>query len=91
MRTRIASLKIVPEVFCLSFVVKCRDAAHRAVVHSCMAACRRRAQTKSRLAIALTFEAGAAVNRPHLDGVEHDAMLEPSQDGPGAPAIDRYG
>jgi len=27
------------------------------------------------------LEAGAAVDRPHLDGVEHDAMLEPSQDG----------
>jgi hypothetical protein len=27
------------------------------------------------------LEAGAAGDRPHLDGVEHDAMLEPSQDG----------
>jgi hypothetical protein len=27
------------------------------------------------------LEASATVDRPHLDGVEHDAMLEPSQDG----------
>jgi hypothetical protein len=27
------------------------------------------------------FEAGASVDRPHRDGVEHDAKLEPSQDG----------
>ena len=26
------------------------------------------------------LEADAAVDRPHLDGVEHDAMLEPGQD-----------
>jgi hypothetical protein len=33
------------------------------------------------------LEAGAAGDRPHLDGVEHDAMLEPSQDG----TCGRYG
>jgi hypothetical protein len=58
--------------------VKCRDAAHRTVVHSGMAAQRRRAQTPSRLAGALTSRLAAVVARPHLDGGEHDAMLGPA-------------
>lgn len=53
MRTRIASLNFVPEDFLRTFrqVSRCRAYA---VVHSGMAAQRRRAQTPSRLAVAPT-------------------------------------
>jgi hypothetical protein len=44
---------LFPRIFSELFV-KCRDAAHRAVVHSGMAALRRRAQTPSSSAVALT-------------------------------------
>jgi hypothetical protein len=37
------------------------------------------------------FDASAAVDRPHLDSVEHDATLEPGQDGTWSSATDRYG
>jgi hypothetical protein len=79
-RIRIASLNIVPEVFLLSFrqVSRCRVSRSCSFRHGGPTAARADAVKVGRRA---DLEAGAAGDRPHLDGVEHDAMLEPSQDG----------
>jgi hypothetical protein len=78
-RVRIASLNIVPEVFLLPFV-KCRDAAHRAVVHSGMAARRRRAQTPLRLAVALTSRRAPPSTGHTLTMSSTTPCYEPVQD-----------
>jgi hypothetical protein len=52
-RTVLPHSTLFPRVFS-DLCVKCRDAAHHAVFHSGMGSPRRRAQTPSRLAVALT-------------------------------------
>jgi len=66
--------------FLISFI-KHRDAAHRGVVHSGHGDSRAARADAVEVGRRADLEAGAAVGRPHLDGVEHDAMLEPSQNG----------
>jgi hypothetical protein len=81
---RIASLNIVPGVLSALFSSSVAMPCICSFRHGGPTAARADAVKVGRRA---DLEAGAAGDRPHLDGVEHDAMLEPSQDG----TCGRYG
>ena len=76
-RNRIASLNFVPEVFLRSFrqVTRCRASRSCPLRLGSPLAARADAVKVGRRA---DLDTGSAVDRPHLDGGEHDAMLGPA-------------
>jgi hypothetical protein len=77
MRTRIASRRFVPELTFLYFcqVTRCRASRNCPFRHGSPMAARAGAVKVGRRT---ELKAGADVDRPHLDGDEHDATLEPA-------------
>jgi len=77
MRTRIASLNLVPEAFLcfLRQVTRCRASRGCSLRLGSALAARADAVKVGRRA---ELDAGSSVDRPHLDGGEHDAMLGPA-------------
>lgn len=76
-RTRIASLNFVPKAFLcvLRQVMRCRASRSCSFLHGSPTAARADAVKVGRRS---DLDAGFAVDRPRLDGGEHDAMLGPA-------------